>query len=204
METARTFVAVEASAEVRAAVTRLIPLLQGRGESPSAGGKSAPTEASKIKWVEPASLHFTLNFLGDVPVENVAEVCQAVARAAARHPRFETEVRGAGAFPTLQRPRTVWLGVSRGAEPMQLLQADLEAELKKLGYRPEGRDYTPHLTIGRVRMLARGDELPRKLAQERDFLAGLMAVAEVVVFSSQLSPAGSIYTPLGRAPLTVA
>ncbi len=200
METVRTFVAVEASAEVRAAVGRLVPLLQGC-EARAAGGKSAPSDASKIKWVEPANLHFTLNFLGDVPAENVAELCQAVQRAAARHPRFEIEVRGAGAFPTPQRPRTVWLGVTRGAEPMQLLQADIEAELKKLGFRSEDRDYTPHLTIGRVRALARGDALPAKLSQEGDFAAGAMAVAEVVVFSSQLGPGGSTHTPLGRASL---
>jgi 2'-5' RNA ligase len=84
---------------------------------------------------------------------------------------------------------------------MQLLQADIEAELEKLGFHPEDRDFTAHLTIGRVRFVPRGDELPRKLEQERDFPAGTMGVAEVVVFSSQLGPTGPTYTPLRRAPL---
>jgi 2'-5' RNA ligase len=98
----------------------------------------------------------------------------------------------------------VWLGVGRGAEAMQRLQGDIERELKKLGFRPEGRDFTPHLTIGRVRSLPRGDELPQKIGQERDFDAGTMHVAEVVVFSSQLGPKGSTYTALCRAPLGAA
>src|SRR5262245_5583385 len=197
METVRTFVAVEASAEVRQAAQRLVAILQG---ATPASGRSAEG-SSKITWVQPANLHFTLNFLGDVPSENIAELCQAVERATAPHRPFEIEVRGAGAFPTTQRPRTVWLGVVRGAEPMQLLQADIETGLKKLGFRGEGRDYTPHLTIGRVRSLPRGDALPGKLTQERGFSAGTMPVAEVVVFSSQLGPGGSTYTPLVRAPL---
>jgi 2'-5' RNA ligase len=201
MPTVRTFVAVEASADVRAAAGRLVPLLEGQSEPRAATGSPDRADASKIKWVEPANLHFTLNFLGDVPAENIDELCQAAVCAAARHRQFEIEVRGAGAFPTTQRPRTVWLGVAQGAEPMQLLQADIERELKKLGFRGEGRDYTPHLTIGRVRALARGDPLPSRLARERDFAAGTMTVAEVVVFSSQLGPAGPAYTLLKRAPL---
>jgi 2'-5' RNA ligase len=84
---------------------------------------------------------------------------------------------------------------------MHVLQADLEAELKKLGFRSEDRDFTPHLTIGRVRFLARGDDLPQRLSGERAFAGGSMRVAEVVVFSSQLGPAGSTYSPLARAPL---
>jgi 2'-5' RNA ligase len=84
---------------------------------------------------------------------------------------------------------------------MGFLQADIGAELEKLGFRPEDRDFTAHLTIGRARFVPRGDELPRKLEQERDFAAGRMGVAEVVVFSSQLGPAGPTYTTLGRAAL---
>ena len=84
---------------------------------------------------------------------------------------------------------------------MQALQAGLQAELERLGFRGEDRDFTPHLTIGRVRHLARGDDLSQRLSGERNFAGGSMRVAEVVVFSSQLGPGGSTYTPLARAPL---
>jgi 2'-5' RNA ligase len=201
MQTVRTFVAVETSTEVREAISRLVARLEDRGQTKSSGTKSSEKHSTKIKWVERENLHFTLNFLGDVPADQVPEVCQTVERAAARHAPFAIEIGGAGAFPTPQRPRTAWVGVTAGSQPMQLLQADLEGELKKLGFRPEGRDYTPHLTIGRVRFLARGDDLPQRLNQERDFAAGAMDVAEVVVFSSELGPKGSIYTPLTRARL---
>ncbi len=188
MGTLRTFVAVESSPEVRSKAAELVSRL------------AATTEV--VRWVEPANLHWTLKFLGEVQELDVAEICRLVAEAVRPLAPFMAEVRGAGAFPTPQRPRTLWLGVGQGQQEMIDLQSPIESAVEEMGFRPEPRRFVPHLTIGRVRKPSyRLDRLSEALAENADAALGLMEVYEVVIFSSRLSPDGPEYTPLGRAPL---
>jgi 2'-5' RNA ligase len=158
--------------------------------------------APDVKWVEPHSLHWTLQFLGNVDQREVPEICAAVAEGVLEHEPFDLSLHGAGAFPSPERPRTLWLGVGQGREDIIALQATIEKSLEPLGFRGEARRFTPHLTIGRP---GRG-EAPRSLATElaklADFEGGKMLVDEVVVYSSELTRQGPIYEPLGFAPLS--
>jgi 2'-5' RNA ligase len=187
-DTIRTFVAVEIDAAVRQRAGELIEQLRGSG--------------ADVKWVEVENLHLTLKFLGEVRSREIPQVCEAVERAAAGAERFELELSGAGAFPNVRRPRTVWLGAGKGSEEMVLLHKEVEAALGKLGFRPEQRRFQPHLTIGRVR---RGGpavaELGQLIEQRADFFAGRADVQQVVVFSSQLDRSGPTYEALSRARL---
>ncbi len=129
-------------------------------------------------------------------------MCRAVAHGAAEVEPFDLEVRGAGAFPTIARPRTVWLGAEAGAERMVVLHDRVEAALAKLGFREEHRRFQTHLTIGRVRGVGPGiAELGTLLQQHADFLAGRVGVQQVTVFASTLTSSGPIYEVLGTAPL---
>jgi 2'-5' RNA ligase len=187
-KTFRTFVAVETSGPIRARAGELIAALMG-------------TRAD-VKWVELHNLHLTLKFLGEVHEREIAQVCQAVARGAAEVEPFELEVRGAGAFPTAARPRTIWLGAGAGAEPMVVLHDHVEAALAELGYREEHRRFQTHLTIGRVRGSGPGiAELGQLLVEQADFVVGRMAVKKVTVFCSTLTSTGPIYEVLGTARL---
>mgnify|MGYP001363763843 CR=1 FL=1 len=157
--------------------------------------------AGNVKWVEPQSMHWTLQFLGNVPEREIGEVCAAVAEGALDVEPFELQIRGASAFPTPDRPRTIWLGVGQGREQMIALQAAVERALEPLGFRGEARRYTPHLTIGRP---GRGDpssQLAAALAELSNFDGGSMLVDEVTIFSSQLRREGPEYNVLGYAPL---
>ncbi len=184
----RTFVAVEISDEIRQQAQALVARLDEVG---------AP-----VGWVDPANLHFTLQFLGDVETLAVPEICNAVIRGAAGSQSFEITCQGAGAFPTLARPRTLWLGVTVGEELFRQLHEAIEKELSALGFRPEGRKFHPHVTIGRVRGTPRqAAALSEPLAEAGDWLAGQMTVSRVAVFSSELTPTGPIYTKLGTARL---
>ena len=184
----RTFVAVEIGSEVRNRAAELIAALSAAG--------------ADVKWVEPKNLHLTLKFLGDVDTGEIHQVCRAVQDAVADAAPFEFELRGAGAFPGAGRPRTVWLGVAQGEEELVALNGRIEPPLEKLGFRREARRYQPHLTIGRVRRGGPGVRaLGELLSQRSDFEAGRTAVAEVIVFSSQLDRSGPTYEPLARAPL---
>ena len=184
----RTFVAVEIGAAIRARAGQLIETLAAAG--------------ADVKWVEPQNLHLTLQFLGEVAVAEIPQVCAAVGRGTAAIGPFELEVRGAGAFPHPGRPKTIWLGAGSGQQQMIALHDAVEAALGKLGFRKEHRRFEPHLTLGRVRSGGPAvTELGQALRGQADFQAGTCHVAEVVVFSSELQPAGPLYSALGRAAL---
>lgn len=187
-ETLRTFIAVEIPLEVKDKARRVIAALD--------------TTAAKVKWVEPASLHWTLKFLGEVDIVDTPAICEAVARAAEPLAAFDVETFGVGAFPDRQRPRTVWLGMRHGSEAMIELHDAIEFELSKLGYRSENRRFRPHLTIGRVRQSPEGiDELGRLIEQYAEYDGGVSLVDEVVVFSSTLHREGPSYDPLCHVEL---
>jgi len=187
MSTVRTFVAVETSPGVIGRAGQLIERLKAAD--------------AKVSWVRGANLHWTVKFLGNIELTEVAEVCRAVTAAARQVPPFELEVRGAGAFPRIERPRTVWLGAGEGNEQMSHLAASVESHLAKIGFRSENRRFLPHITLGRVRGGRNLDELGEALQEYADFDAGTMHVDEVVVFSSRLEADGAVYEALGRAPL---
>jgi 2'-5' RNA ligase len=187
-QTVRTFVAVEMNDTTRACARELIASLQAA--------------AADVKWVEPEGMHLTLQFLGDVPLHEIPQICRAVERGAAGIAPFEMEVRRAGAFPDVKRPRTLWIGAGEGQREMVALHDAVEDALAKLGFRKEGRRFQPHLTIGRVRRGGPGlRELATLVQQRADFAAGRISVREVVVFSSDLRPGGPVYEALGRAKL---
>ena len=187
-QTVRTFIAVELSDRVRQQAVALVESLAAAG--------------ADVKWVNAENLHLTIKFLDEVALKEIPRVCEAVAWAAAGAAPFELEIRGAGAFPTAARPKTVWLGVGGGEEQMAALFAALEISLAKLGFRKEPRRFVPHLTLGRVRSGGPGVAALGALLQQRaDFRAGATRVERLVVFSSELTSQGPIYAPLAHAPL---
>ncbi|MBN2217951.1 MAG: RNA 2',3'-cyclic phosphodiesterase [Pirellulales bacterium] len=187
-QTIRAFIAVEAGNEVRRAAGELIERLR--------------TAGADVKWVAPENLHLTLKFLGDVALTDTARICEAMEKAAREVEPFGLEMAGAGAFPSVGRPRTIWLGASGDDRPILALVEGVEKRLQKLGFRREGRRFQAHLTLGRLRRP--GPEVQRLgelLKAEANRAAGTTAVREIVLFSSQLTPDGPLYAPLGRAQL---
>lgn len=102
-----------------------------------------------VRWVDPDHYHITLKFLGDLRKDKAPGVEEAMAKAAAANRPFTTELGGFGAFPTIRRPRVLWLGV--GANPeLRCLKQDLEWALGSIGFEPETRSFHPHVTLGRA------------------------------------------------------
>jgi 2'-5' RNA ligase len=155
-----------------------------------------------VRWVEPENMHFTLKFLGNVRAHDTVELCEAVEVAVARLRPFELAIQGLGAFPALGRPRTIWIGTGDGSEALTEVFDRVEEAVVELGYRPEPRRFTAHLTIGRVRR--RTDRLGR-LVDELDTLKeeafGSTGVGAVTVFSSRLGEDGPVYTAMSRCEL---
>ncbi len=106
-------------------------------------------EEMPVRWIDPEHFHLTLKFLGEVRRERIPEVEEAMGRVATSTRSFATELSGFGAFPTIRRPRLIWLGV--GASPeLRCLKQDLEWALGDVGFEAETRAFHPHVTLGRA------------------------------------------------------
>jgi 2'-5' RNA ligase len=151
----------------------------------------------RIGWVAPANLHLTMRFVGSVGeelVEGIAGACRGVA---ARHAPIEARAVGMGAFPGLERPSVLWVGVA--APPsLSALQADLEAAMVELGCAPEARAYHPHVTAGRVKEQGRGsaEEL-----WKGEIDCGGSVLPEIIIYESKTRSAGAEYVARARIPL---
>lgn len=147
-----------------------------------------------LKLVEPQNIHVTLKFLGEVGEGKLEEVVEALK--AVEFEPFRIALRGLGAFPSPGRPRVVWIGVAEGAEETSSIYLQLEDKLAKLGFPKEGRGFTPHLTIARVKSGRGREGLLKVLQALKDEEFGRMPVKGVRLKKSVLTPRGPIYSTL--------
>jgi 2'-5' RNA ligase len=158
-----------------------------------------------VRWAPPAGVHLTLRFLGDVDPGGVDALREPLTDAARRSARFMLKLGDPGAFPSLRRPRVLWLGIGGEMERLKRLHGRIEGGLSRAGFEPDDRPLTPHLTAGRVR----AGVPPRDLAALGGAFAALplpspspeFEVDEVVLFRSHLTPAGARYERVHAAPL---
>lgn len=157
-----------------------------------------------VRWTPPHNVHLTLVFLGNRPRDEVAELVARVKETLAGVPPFHMELEAIGVFPNWRRPRVVWLGVGGNLDGLSRAQAAVARAMTLMGWKPEKRPFTPHLTIGRVRKgldnttLARLGEVVRRVKVDP---FGAHHVREIVLFRSDLRPTGAVYTPVGRVIL---
>ncbi|MFI4876095.1 MAG: RNA 2',3'-cyclic phosphodiesterase [Blastopirellula sp. JB062] len=188
MNVTRCFIAMAVTDEVKRRAQNLIDVLAG--------------SHADVKWVEPDNMHITLSFLGDVTPEETVEISRAAMRGAAAVSSFDFMIAGAGAFPEIARPRTMWLGVTQGNDAFCQMQAAIAAELTAIGYPETARKYHPHLSLGRIKrpspQVARLTEL---LEEHALFEAGVSPAMEARIYASALERRGPKYTLIGRAEL---
>jgi 2'-5' RNA ligase len=191
MDVVRSFIAIHLPAGVRAELASLEDKLKA-GRHPF------------VKWVDPESMHLTLKFLGNVAVDSIPQIVEAMSGVAGAHPAFKLLVAGTGAFPNWQRPQVVWVGVGGELDRLNSLQKGLESVLSPLGFPPEFRPFSAHLTLGRLRDRVTPDERRRfgEFAQRISFETSLsFEVNAIRLMKSQLTPAGPIYSELAGVGL---
>lgn len=153
------------------------------------------SEIRKVSWTKSGNFHLTLKFLGDVDSETVGAVSEAVQNIAATQSPFSIEFGGVGTFPSLARPRVIWIGIKHGAAIVSHLAKAVNLELKPLGF-PRDPRFHPHLTLGRLRSPINLQPLKSVLRKYDTIDEATMRVSEITVMQSQLHPNGAIYTPL--------
>ena len=180
-ESVRCFVAIEIPKPIQALLKPVQTHLQ--------------SEIRKASWTKSGNFHLTLKFLGDVHSEVVGAVSEAVQNVAATQSPFSVEFGGIGAFPSLARPRVIWVGVKHGAAMVSHLAKAVNLELKPLGFAMDNR-FHPHLTLGRLRSPINLQPLKSVLRKYDTIDEATVRVNEITVMQSQLHPNGAIYTPL--------
>ncbi|MBF0566239.1 MAG: RNA 2',3'-cyclic phosphodiesterase [Nitrospirae bacterium] len=153
-----------------------------------------------VTWVKIENLHFTLKFLGDVEEQNIEDISSVLSAITSRYNPFSITLRGIGAFPNDKRPRVVWIGVE-GSETMAEIQSSIENDLSLLGFKREERPFSPHLTIGRIRLPGVNKVLSEKIAQLKGTDYGLFEVKSIYLMRSDLSQSGARYSVISEFPL---
>jgi 2'-5' RNA ligase len=156
-------------------------------------GPECDEAGHKVRWVHPGKVHLTLRFLGDVPVPLALSLEDAL-RPLSGIERFHIEYTGLGAFPDTSRPRVIWMGVSDPDGRLHALHARLSGILEQQGIPAEKRDYTPHITIGRVKRTGQEDLAPLLESCSREGF-GEEVVAGIVFYRSILDPRGAQHEP---------
>lgn len=152
--------------------------------------------ARSVSWVATENLHLTLKFLGGVEPDRLGAVATALAGAVTAGPAFHLALRGLGAFPSPTRARVIWAGVTDAVE-VAGLAARVEEALAPLGFPPEGRPFSAHVTLGRVREPQRDPVLATALMAGAERELGAFHVDQISLMRSDLSPRGARYTALG-------
>lgn len=155
--------------------------------------------AARIQWVVPANLHVTIKFIGEWPEDRLDELKQSLASVPSRQ-AIEAHIYGLGFFPNAKSPRNFWCGID--APGLAELAADTDAAAAALGIASEKRDYSPHLTLARIKERLDLRPLHQRVAEEAPCEFGKFQTGSFFLYRSQLRPAGSVYTKLAEFPLT--
>jgi 2'-5' RNA ligase len=151
-----------------------------------------------VRWVPVESMHLTVQFLGDVREAEVPEIDRRLRERFATIEPFDLECRGLGVFPNWKRPRVVWIGLH--GDGLDAVAESAETVLSPLGFPPEEREFSPHITIGRMRSTRGWESLSRALRERNEQSIATSRIDHATLYRSQLRPDGAVYTPIVELP----
>ena len=162
-------------------------------------------ELPDLRWVDPAGIHLTLAFLGELSDEQLVEAMQAAELAARKVPPFGYRLSHPGVFGSPRQPRVIWIGIDEPTGKLLQLHQALNQELEQHGFEVDKRPFSPHLTLCRIKTPLKPDEQQRlqRLIAARDVMASASTyhVHHLSVMKSELSRTGARYTSLENFPL---
>ncbi len=158
-----------------------------------------------LSWVDPAGIHLTLAFLGELSDEQLAAAMQAADAASHQVTPFELRLKEPGIFGSPRQPRVIWMGIEETSGTLTRLYGVLNRELEQRGFEVETRPFSPHLTLARIRQPLNTSEqetLQRLLAsRQSSHSSPRQNVHELSVMKSELSRSGARYSCLQAYPL---
>jgi len=183
----RAFLAITLPAEIREALASL--------------QRQLAESRADVTWVEPENLHVTLKFLDEITEEQCVAVEALLRRVAAEERPFTLGMERVGAFPSVDAPRVLWVGVGEGKTPLVRIAEAVEREGAALALRAEERPFAAHVTVGRVRSSRNRPALAQRLHEVVWQAPPPWRVAALTLYQSQLTSSGSQYRVLADVPL---
>ncbi len=208
-DTLRTFIAIDLPTSILHALTTTQEQLQRYLRAHSRG--------EALRWSPIKNLHLTLRFLGDTKPHQRQQVRVRLEEVAAKTTPFMLHVdasgQGLGGFPNLRQPRVLWAGLGGELEALGQLQTQVEVMAQAIGFAPEEKAYTPHLTLARASRTADrrvlnqvgqliGDYAQQSVHREMGMVDEMLSFEadQVIFYQSELGAGGSRYSALARLP----
>lgn len=177
----RCFISIELDEYIKRKISELIDFLR--------------KYEADIKWVEPENLHLTLKFLGNTQLEKIQIIKEVLTNISKKIFPFYIKIQGIGFFPNKKYPRVLWVGLEN-KEKIIDIQKKIEADMSKIGYKKEEREFDPHITIGRTRSFTKISNLLECLDDYKKYDFGTLFVDRINIMKSDLTSKGPIYTKL--------
>lgn len=186
MSVFRAFIAIELPKNIYLQLENVLETLQSK------------IRGNVVRWVPAQNIHLTLMFLGDVSQSNVSLINDSLRSETSLTPPMEISLGGIGAFPSMNRPRVIWVGVEAPANLFSL-QRRIAGAMERLGYKKEDRPFSPHLTMGRISRFGTTTEIRRvgeELNQVKIGFLGIAVVQYIHLYRSDLNPGGPRYNKI--------
>jgi 2'-5' RNA ligase len=147
-----------------------------------------------LKLVEPQNIHITVRFLGNITPATAEKIFDEMKKT--QFTPFTVQIKGVGAFPNPSYPRVVWAGITAGADQLKSVFSQLEPRLRGLGFTPDHKGFSPHLTIARVRSGRNKQQLAQFITENTDYEFGTVNAKCLRLKKSDLTPRGPVYSTL--------
>jgi 2'-5' RNA ligase len=147
-----------------------------------------------LKLVDPQNIHITIRFLGNIKLASVDRISEEMNQI--QFTPFNVQIKGLGAFPSLSYPRVVWAGIQGGAYQLKSVFSQMELRLRGLGFTPDSKGFSPHLTIARVRSARNKVRLAKLITEKVDYDFGIVKANCIRLKKSDLTSRGPIYSTL--------
>jgi RNA 2',3'-cyclic 3'-phosphodiesterase len=187
----RLFVAIPIAPRVREAITSLVDSVR-KGNDPA---------VRDVRWVRLDGLHLTIRFIGPTDEGRVADLATAVDQTAMSLDPFDVVIAGGGAFPSVARPRALWLGVDDGAAELEAASRRLDDEMADRGWPRDERQYRPHLTLARSDGVRAGPAVAKRLIAAAAGVREPFRAKSLVLFESISGGGPARYEPLHEAAI---
>lgn len=147
-----------------------------------------------LKLVETDNIHMTIRFLGDITLNMADKIFLEMSKI--QFKPFVVQLTGLGVFPSLSYPRVLWAGIKQGSEQLQNVVSQIEPRLQSLGFSPDPKGFSPHLTIARIRSGRNKPQLAEFVTKNEKYDFGSVNAECLRLKRSELTPKGPIYSTL--------
>ena len=147
-----------------------------------------------LKLVEPQNIHITVRFLGNITPAIAEKIFDEMKKI--EFTLFTVQIKGLSAFPNPNYARVIWAGITQGADQLKNVFNQLEPRLRGLGFTPDSKGFSPHLTIARVRSSRNKQQLAKFITENADYEFGAVNAKCLRLKKSGLTPRGPLYSTL--------